>query len=73
MVEDRLAKLLGVPPGERIDLARGWWDRMRPEDLPPLSAEQQAVIERRLDAHARNPSRAAPWREVRIRLGSRRK
>jgi putative addiction module component (TIGR02574 family) len=62
-----------MPPSERIQLARDWWTRVRPEDLPPLSAEQQAEIERRLDAYARNPARASTWREVRIRLGSRRK
>jgi putative addiction module component (TIGR02574 family) len=70
---DKVARLLQLPPGERIDLARGWWDRVRPEDLPPLSAEQQAEMERRLAVHAQNPSRASAWREVRARLWSRRK
>ena len=71
--QDRLAKLLPLPAAGRIELAQDWWNRVRPEDLPPLSDQQQAEIERRLDAYAREPSRAKPWREVRVRLWSRRK
>jgi putative addiction module component (TIGR02574 family) len=73
MDKDYLAKLLNLPAGGRIELARDWWDRVKPQDLPPLTAEQQAQIERRLNAYARNPTRAAPWIEVRTRLWSRRK
>jgi putative addiction module component (TIGR02574 family) len=36
--------------------------------LPPLTPEQKAEIERRLEAHRRDPSSAIPWEEVRARL-----
>jgi putative addiction module component (TIGR02574 family) len=70
---DKIARLLQLPPGERIELARGWWDRLRPEDLPALSAEQEAEIERRLAEHARDPTRSSDWADVKQRLWSRRK
>ena len=73
MDEDRLTKLLPLPAAGRIELAQDSWSRVRPEDLPPLSEQQQAEIERRLDAYARDPGRAKPWCEVRVRLWSRRK
>src|SRR5256885_411938 len=61
MDEDPLAKLLALPKDGRIDLNRGWWDRVEPENLPPLTAEQQREIERRLAAHMRKPARTSRW------------
>jgi putative addiction module component (TIGR02574 family) len=73
MDKDHLNRLLNLPTRGRIELACDWWERVHPQDLPALTAEQQAKIERRLNAYARNPARAAPWIEVRTRLWSRRK
>ena len=47
------------------------WDRIVPEDMLPLTAELKQEIERRLVEHARVPSRASTWEEVRARLWSR--
>src|SRR5438067_1817051 len=61
MDQDHLAKLLGLPTDGRIDLNRDWWDRLRPEKLPPLTGEQREEIERRLVEHIRNPARTSQW------------
>ncbi len=42
-----------------------------PESIPSLTAAQLTEIERRLAEHARDPSAAVPWEEVRARLWSR--
>jgi putative addiction module component (TIGR02574 family) len=39
--------------------------------MPPLTEAQQEEVQRRLDEHARDPSSAAAWDEVRTRLWSR--
>jgi putative addiction module component (TIGR02574 family) len=68
-----LAELLELSPAERIQLAENLWDSVAasPETMPSPTAAQVAEIERRLAEHARNPSRAIPWDEVRARLWSR--
>jgi len=66
-----LAELLELTPAERIQLAEDLWDSISPQDWPPLSTEQQEEIDRRLSEHARDPSRASSWEEVRARLWAR--
>lgn len=66
-----LAELLKLTPAERIQLAQDLWDSIAPEDMPPLTIEQIEEIDRRLAEHARDPSRALPWEEVRARLWAR--
>jgi putative addiction module component (TIGR02574 family) len=60
---------LSVP--ERVQLVQDIWDTLQPtvEQLP-LTEEQKAVVDRRLDAHRRVPSSAVPWDEVKARLES---
>ena len=75
MASDRslLAELLKLSPAERIQLAEDLWDSVAasPETMPALTEAQIDEIERRLAEHARNPSRAVSWEEVRARLWSR--
>ena len=61
---------LSVP--ERVRLVQDIWDTLQPtaEDLP-LTAEQRAVVDRRLAEHQADPSSAVPWEEVKARLESR--
>jgi putative addiction module component (TIGR02574 family) len=66
-----LAELMELTPAERIQLAEDLWDSIATEDLPPLTAEQEQEIDRRLAEHARDPSRASGWEEVRARLWAR--
>lgn len=73
MNQDLVAELLKLSPAERIQLAEDLWDSVAadPEHLPPLSDEQPKEVERRLADHARDPSSAVRWDEVRARLWSR--
>jgi putative addiction module component (TIGR02574 family) len=66
-----LAELMELTPAERIELAEELWDSISPGDLPPLTAEQQREIDRRLAEHARDPSRASTWEEAKARLWAR--
>ena len=73
MNKDLLKELLKLPPAERIDIAMELWDSIAPEDMPPLTAEQMAELDRRLADHESNPDRGSPWEEVRARLWARQK
>lgn len=44
----------------------GWLD-----DDDPLTQEQKALIESRIEAHEKNPEAAIPWEEVKARLNRR--
>lgn len=68
MNEKLLKELLELSPAERIDLAEKLWDSIEPEDMPPLTPEQQQEIDRRMAEHIRDPSRASSWEEVKARL-----
>jgi putative addiction module component (TIGR02574 family) len=66
-----LAELMDLTPAERIQLAEDLWDSIAPEDMPPLTTEQEQEIDRRLAEHDRDPSRASSWEEVKARLWAR--
>lgn len=68
-----LTDLFRLSPAERIQLAEDLWDSVaiEPEDLPAPTDAERAEIERRLSDHARDPSSAATWQDVRARLWSR--
>ena len=68
----KLDDLFKLSPAERIQLAEDLWDSVAadPDSMPPLSDEQKAELERRLAEHARDPSSAVEWEEVRKRLWS---
>ena len=66
-----LTELLELTPAERIQLAEDLWDSIEPEELPPLTQEQQREIEWRIADHAREPSRASRWDDVKARLWAR--
>ena len=68
-----LEELFRLSPAERIQLAEDLWDSVAaaPENLPPLTAAQQAELERRIAGHAKDPTSAVSWDDVRARLWSR--
>jgi putative addiction module component (TIGR02574 family) len=66
-----LAELMDLTPAERIQLAEDRWDSIAPENMPPLTTEQEQEIDRRLAEHDRDPSRASSWEEVKARLWAR--
>jgi putative addiction module component (TIGR02574 family) len=61
---------LSVP--ERIQLVEDIWDSVAevPEAVP-LTDEQKAELDRRLDAYHQNPDEGSPWGVVRERIRSR--
>jgi len=61
---------LSVP--ERIQLVEDIWDSIAelPEEVP-LTDEQKAELDRRLDAYHQNPEEGSPWGMVRERIRSR--
>ena len=57
-----LAEAIRLPVGERVDLVEAIWDSIATEaGLMPLSDEQAAVIDQRLDEHRQNPSAGEAW------------
>jgi putative addiction module component (TIGR02574 family) len=61
---------LSVP--ERVRLVQDIWDSLEPTARAlPLTEEQQALIDRRLDDHRRDPESAVSWEELQTRLESR--
>lgn len=62
---------LSVP--ERIQLVEDIWDSIVeiPETVP-LTSDQKAELDRRLDAYHRNPDEGSPWGMVRERIRGRR-
>lgn len=59
-----------LPISERIQLAEDIWDSIA-EDTPgewPLSANDQAELERRYAAHLADPASSIPWSDVRAAL-----
>jgi len=69
----RFKELFELSEDERIELGQELLDSAGAEELPPLTLEQKAEIDRRLKEHERDPSSAIPWEEVRAWLWSRRK
>ncbi len=58
---------LSIP--ERLELVEDIWDSIAQDaEAFLLSDEQKAELDRRLEAHRRDPESAIPWTEVRREL-----
>jgi putative addiction module component (TIGR02574 family) len=64
-----LDEVLQLPIPERIRVVETIWDSIvdHPEALP-LTDEQKAELDRRLDALEKNPAAGSSWPEVRGRI-----
>ena len=63
------AKLL--PLAERIELVEALWESITREGYePPLTPEQAAELDRRLEAHRRNPNDVVSWESIKNDLSS---
>ena len=64
--------ILGLSVAERILLVEDIWDSVAevPEAIP-LTEEQRAELDRRLESYRRNPTGGSPWAEVRERIRER--
>jgi putative addiction module component (TIGR02574 family) len=63
--------LLKLPEAERREIVHELLESLEESDLPPLTPEQMAETDRRIEEHRRDPSTAIPWEEVRDRLRDR--
>ena len=68
----RRADILELSVPERIQLVEDIWDSIAevPESIP-LTDEQKAELDRRLDAYHRNPAEGSPWGMIRERITNR--
>ena len=66
------ADILGLSVSERIQLVQDIWDSIAEvPDSIPLTDEQKAELDRRLDAYRKDPHSGSPWSIVRERFKSR--
>ena len=69
MNTELLATAKSLPLPERIELAEARWDSITQDGYePPLTPAQAAELDRRLEAHRRNPEAAIPWEQVKAEL-----
>jgi putative addiction module component (TIGR02574 family) len=68
-----MSELLRLSVPERLQLVQDLWDSIAADaSAVSLTDAQREEIDRRLDAHRRDPDAAIPWPEARARiLGSR--
>lgn len=66
------ADILGLSVPERIQLVEDIWDSIAevPEAIP-LTEEEKAELDRRLDAYHAKPNEGSPWGMVRERIRKR--
>lgn len=61
-----------LPLAERIELIDALWESMAQEGYePPLTPEQAAELDRRLEAHRRNPNDVVSWESIKEDLSRR--
>ena len=61
------AKRLPLP--ERVELIEALWESIAAEGYePPLTAAQADELDRRLEAHHRNPDDVASWDSIKANL-----
>jgi putative addiction module component (TIGR02574 family) len=71
MTSETLARLLKLPPEERIELALALWESLGDTDREAaftLSDEQRAELDREMAEHLADPESSLPWDVVERRL-----
>jgi putative addiction module component (TIGR02574 family) len=66
------AEILSLSIPERIQLAEDIWDTIAevPEAVP-LSADEKAELDRRLETYHKDPTTGSPWEAVRRKIRER--
>jgi putative addiction module component (TIGR02574 family) len=66
------AEILNLSIPERIQLAEDIWDSIAevPEAIP-LSADEKAELDRRLETYHKDPTAGSPWEAVRRKIRER--
>ncbi|MDX6558859.1 MAG: hypothetical protein QOF72_1908 [Blastocatellia bacterium] len=61
-----------LPLAERIEIIEALWESLTQEGYEPLlTAEQAAEIDRRVEAHRRNPNDVVSWESIKKDLANR--
>ncbi len=60
-------ELLKLPAAERYDIAVALWDSIEEEDLP-VTDEEKAFAEMRLQEHLNNPKDVIKWEDARAQI-----
>ena len=61
-----------LPLAERIELVEALWESITQEGYePPLTPEQAAELDRRLEAHRRDPNEVVSWESIKEDLSRR--
>jgi putative addiction module component (TIGR02574 family) len=69
MANDPVSEILKLPVAERIRAVQEIWDSIADDsDNVPLTDEERAELDRRLEEYYRDPKAGAPWEEVRDRI-----
>ena len=69
MAKFSFSDVLELSVSERIQLVEDIWDSIAKASVPaPLTEEQRQELDRRLEAHRKNPTSGAPWAEVKRRI-----
>ena len=62
MNSELVSNVRNLPLAERIELIDLLWESIAEQGYePPLTAEQAAELDRRLEAHRRNPDDVVSW------------
>ena len=65
MTATLLKQVKALPVNERAELAQVLWESLMESGYDPqLIPSQQAELDRRLKAHAKNPDNVVPWETV---------
>ena len=65
-----LSKVKKLPPAERLELIGKVWESLELADLP-VTEEEKAILDARIDDEAKNPGDVSPWPKVEARLRKR--
>ena len=65
MNSELVSNVRNLPLAERIELIDLLWESVAEQGYePPLTAEQAAELDRRLEAHRRNPGDVVSWDSI---------
>lgn len=53
---------------QRLELIGDIWDSIEAEQMPPLTEEQRAELDRRIADHEQTPECAIPWEQVKSEI-----
>jgi putative addiction module component (TIGR02574 family) len=70
-INETLSELSALPVPDRLRIVESLWNSIDSEIPIELSPEQQAEIDRRLDAHRDHPSELLTWEQVLDQLRAR--